>query len=68
MKRLDRRWYVRFPSTYIGTDSSKALNWCANELSFFFFFFLKIADSGLPLHAFDSFEDAAKKVISLAGS
>ncbi|EAW07752.1 putative succinyl-CoA synthetase subunit alpha [Aspergillus clavatus NRRL 1] len=27
-----------------------------------------IADSGLPLHAFDSFEDAAKKVISLAGS
>ncbi|KAE8145812.1 putative succinyl-CoA synthetase subunit alpha [Aspergillus avenaceus] len=26
-----------------------------------------IAESGLPLHAFDSFEDAAKKVISLAG-
>ncbi|KAL4790202.1 succinyl-CoA synthetase-like protein [Aspergillus venezuelensis] len=25
-----------------------------------------IAESGLPLHAFDSFEDAAKKVISLA--
>ncbi|PKX94286.1 putative succinyl-CoA synthetase subunit alpha [Aspergillus novofumigatus IBT 16806] len=27
-----------------------------------------IAESGLPLHAFDSFEDAAKKVISLARS
>lgn len=27
---------------------------------------LQIADSGLPLHAFDSFEEAAKKVISLA--
>ncbi|KAE8133196.1 putative succinyl-CoA synthetase subunit alpha [Aspergillus pseudotamarii] len=26
-----------------------------------------IAESGLPLHAFDSFEGAAKKVISLAG-
>ncbi|KAK1150141.1 hypothetical protein N8T08_000040 [Aspergillus melleus] len=26
-----------------------------------------IAESGLPLHAFDKFEDAAKKVISLAG-
>lgn len=29
--------------------------------------FLQIAESGLPLHAFDKFEDAAKKVISLAG-
>lgn len=28
--------------------------------------FIQIAESGLPLHAFDSFEDAAKKVISLA--
>lgn len=27
---------------------------------------LKIAESGLPLHAFDGFEEAAKKVISLA--
>ncbi|EPS25732.1 hypothetical protein PDE_00668 [Penicillium oxalicum 114-2] len=27
-----------------------------------------IAQSGLPLHAFDGFEDAAQKVISLAGS
>lgn len=27
---------------------------------------LQIAESGLPLHAFDSFEDAAKKVIALA--
>lgn len=26
-----------------------------------------IAESGLPLHAFDSFEEAAKKVIGLAG-
>lgn len=26
----------------------------------------QIAESGLPLHAFDGFEDAAKKVISLA--
>jgi succinyl-CoA synthetase alpha subunit len=26
----------------------------------------QISDSGLPLHAFDSFEDAAEKVISLA--
>jgi succinyl-CoA synthetase alpha subunit len=26
----------------------------------------QIAESGLPLHAFDSFEDAAKKVIALA--
>lgn len=29
---------------------------------------MQIAESGLPLHAFDSFEDAAKKVISLAES
>jgi hypothetical protein len=27
---------------------------------------LQIAESGLPLHAFDSFEDAAKEVIALA--
>jgi succinyl-CoA synthetase alpha subunit len=27
-----------------------------------------IAESGLPLHAFDNFEDAAKKAISLARS
>jgi succinyl-CoA synthetase alpha subunit len=27
---------------------------------------LQIAESGLPLHAFDGFEEAAKKVIALA--
>lgn len=47
--------------------------------SFSFFFFkllaaeltgqpvMQIAESGLPLHAFDSFEEAAFKVIALAG-
>lgn len=30
------------------------------------FVLVQIAESGLPLHAFDGFEEAAKKVIALA--